>query len=216
MSKQTADDFSFSQDRKESIQDRIKQLIGTRSLRKATSDWGLPYSTINNYFEKGTTPGLNVVATIAKLENVSLEWLVYGENKNIPIVEKAKIATEDVNRPDTSIVDEILRRAAPEDRERLIDMLCCIGIKGVLERLQQPTRHATQTDSDLDELENAIRRLNIRESLKDTICMALAGNEEIDKEILRRIESRIRAGSPGGHTVATPEQETKPVSKKSA
>ena len=216
MSKQIADDFSFSQDRKESIQDRIKQLIGTRSLRKATSDWGLPYSTINNYFEKGTTPGLNVVATIAKLENVSLEWLVYGENRSVPMVEKSRMATEDVNRPDTSIVDEILRRAAPEDRERLIDMLCCIGIKGVLERLQQPTRQATQADSDQDEQENAIRRLNIRESLKDTMCMALAGNEEIDKEILRRIESRIRAGSPGGHTVATPEQETKPVSKKSA
>lgn len=216
MSKQIADDFSFSQDRKESIQDRIKQLIGTRSLRKATSDWGLPYSTINNYFEKGTTPGLNVVATIAKLENVSLEWLVYGENRSVPMVEKSRVATEDVNRPDTSIVDEILRRAAPEDRERLIDMLCCIGIKGVLERLQQPTRQAKQAYNDLDEQENAIRSLNIRESLKDAICMALDGNEEIDKEILRRIESRIRAGSPGGHTVATPEQKTKPVNKKSA
>ncbi len=215
MSKQTADDFSFSQNRKESIQDRIKQLVGTRSLRKATSDWGLPYSTINNYFEKGTTPGLNVVATIAKLENVSLEWLVYGESECDPIIEK-KVPTEDVNRPNTSIVDEILRRATPEDRERLIDMLCCIGIKGVLERLQQPTRQATQADSDLDEQENAIRSLNIRESLKDAMCMALDGNEETDKEILRRIESRIRAGSPGGHTVATPEQETKPVSKKSA
>ncbi|HIB9844413.1 TPA: helix-turn-helix domain-containing protein [Escherichia coli] len=216
MSKQIADDFSFSQDRKESIQDRIKQLIGTRSLRKATSDWGLPYSTINNYFEKGTTPGLNVVATIAKLENVSLEWLVYGENGSVPIVEKARVTTEDVNRPDTSIVDEILRRAAPEDRERLIDMLCCIGIKGVLERLQQPTRQAKQTYNDLDEQENAIRSLNIRESLKDAICMALDGNEEIDKEILCRIESHIRARSPGGQTVATPEQETKPVNKKSA
>ncbi len=216
MSKQTADDFSFSQDRKESIQDRIKQLIGTRSLRKATSDWGLPYSTINNYFEKGTTPGLNVVATIAKLENVSLEWLVYGENRSIPIVEKAKVATEDVNRPDTSIVDEILRRAAPEDRERLIDMLCCIGIKGVLERLQQPSRQAKQAYNDLDEQENAIRSLNIRESLKDAMCMALDGNEETDKEILRRIESRARTGSPGGETIATPEQETKPVSKKPA
>ncbi|EAA0976823.1 helix-turn-helix domain-containing protein [Escherichia coli] len=216
MSKQIADDFSFSQDRKESIQDRIKQLIGTRSLRKATSDWGLPYSTINNYFEKGTTPGLNVVATIAKLENVSLEWLVYGENRSVPMVEKSRVATEDVNRPDTSIVDEILRRAAPEDRERLIDMLCCIGIKGVLERLQQPTRQAKQAYNDLDEQENAIRSLNIRESLKDAMCMALDGNEETDKEILRRIESRARTGSPGGETIATPEQETKPVSKKPA
>ncbi|MDD8651342.1 helix-turn-helix domain-containing protein [Escherichia coli] len=214
MSRQATDDFSFSQNRKESIQDRIKQLVGTRSLRKATSDWGLPYSTINNYFEKGTTPGLNVVATIAKLENVSLEWLVYGENNSDPIIEKEKVPAEDVTPPNTSIVDEILRRAAPEDRERLIDMLCCIGIKGVLERLQQPTRQATQADIDLDEQETAIRSLNIRESLKDAICMALAGNEETDKEILRRIESRARAGSPGGQTVATPEQETKPVSKK--
>ncbi|EFB9235143.1 helix-turn-helix domain containing protein [Escherichia coli] len=214
MSRQATDDFSFSQNRKESIQDRIKQLVGTRSLRKATSDWGLPYSTINNYFEKGTTPGLNVVATIAKLENVSLEWLVYGENNSDPIIEKEKVPAEDVPPPNTSIVDEILRRAAPEDRERLIDMLCCIGIKGVLERLQQPTRQATQADIDLDEQETAIRSLNIRESLKDAICMALAGNEETDKEILRRIESRARAGSPGGQTVATPEQETKPVSKK--
>lgn len=213
MSRQATDDFSFSQNRKESIQDRIKQLVGTRSLRKATSDWGLPYSTINNYFEKGTTPGLNVVATIAKLENVSLEWLVYGENNSDPIIEKEKVPAEDVPPPNTSIVDEILRRAAPEDRERLIDMLCCIGIKGVLERLQQPTRQATQADIDLDEQETAIRSLNIRESLKDAICMALAGNEETDKEILRRIESRARAGSPGGQTVATPEQETKPVSK---
>ncbi|HFV8185615.1 TPA: helix-turn-helix domain-containing protein [Escherichia coli] len=214
MSRQATDDFSFSQNRKESIQDRIKQLVGTRSLRKATSDWGLPYSTINNYFEKGTTPGLNVVATIAKLENVSLEWLVYGENNSDPIIEKEKVPAEDVPPLNTSIVDEILRRAAPEDRERLIDMLCCIGIKGVLERLQQPTRQATQADIDLDEQETAIRSLNIRESLKDAICMALAGNEETDKEILRRIESRARAGSPGGQTVATPEQETKPVSKK--
>ena len=216
MSKQIADDFSFSQDRKESIQDRIKQLIGTRSLRKATSDWGLPYSTINNYFEKGTTPGLNVVATIAKLENVSLEWLVYGENRSVPMVEKSRVATEDVNRPDTSIVDEILRRAAPEDRERLIDMLCCIGIKGVLERLQQPTRQTKQADSELEEQRKAIQSLNIRQSLKDVVCMALAGDEENDKEILRRAKAIFCAGTPGDSVPVTPEQETKPVNKKSA
>lgn len=216
MSEQTTNDFSFSQNRKESIQDRIKQLVGTRSLRKAASDWGLPYSTINNYFEKGTTPGLNVVATIAKLENVSLEWLVYGESRDALTIENTQKTTEDINRPNTSIVDEMLRRATPEDRECLIDILCCIGIKGVLERLQQPTWHAKQADSGLDEQEKAIRKLNIRESLKDAICMALDGNEEIDKEILRRIESYTRVGAPGDHTVATPEPETKPVRKKSA
>ncbi|HAX5100586.1 TPA: bacteriophage CI repressor [Escherichia coli] len=216
MSKQITDDFFFSQDRKESIQDRIKQLIGTRSLRKATSDWGLPYSTINNYFEKGTTPGLNVVATIAKLENVSLEWLVYGENISIPMVEKEKALTEDINRANTSIVDEILRRATPEDREHLIDMLCCIGIKGVLERLQPPTRQAKQATNTLEEQENAIQSLNIRKSLKDAIRVALHGNEDTDREILRIVESHIRPQSPGDQTDVTPEQATKSVSKKSA
>ena len=103
-----------------------------------------------------------------------------------------------------------------EDQFNLFRALCEFGIKGVLEHLQQPTRQATQADSDQDEQENAIRSLNIRESLKDVICMALDGNEETGKEILRRIESRARAGSPGGQTVATPEQETKPVNKKSA
>ncbi len=108
----------------------------------------------------------------------------------------------------------ILEMTSAEDQFNLFRALCEFGIKGVLEHLQQPTRQATQADSDLDEQETAIRSLNIRESLKDAICMALAGNEETDKEILRRIESRARAGSPGGQTVATPEQETKPVSKK--
>lgn len=213
MTKQISDDLSFSQDRKENIQDRIKQLVGTRSLRKATADWGLPYSTINNYFEKGTTPGLNVVATIAKIENVSLEWLVYGENGGFPNVEKKDDVTGYVDCSNVSIVNEILRRAAPEDREHLIDMLCCIGIKGVLERLQQATKPACNT---LKEQESAIRRLSIRESLKDAICMALAGDEETDREILRRLEASIHTQVPGDHTVSTPEQESKPVDKKSA
>lgn len=213
MTKQISDELSFSQDRKESIQDRIKQLVGTRSLRKATADWGLPYSTINNYFEKGTTPGLNVVATIAKIENVSLEWLVYGECGGFSKVENKDAVTGYVDCSNVSIVNEILRRAAPEDREHLIDMLCCIGIKGVLERLQQTTKPACNT---LKEQENAIRRLSIRESLKDAICMALAGNEETDREILRRLEASTHTQVPGDHTVSTPEQETKPVDKKSA
>lgn len=117
MSKQVDKDFLFSPDGKESIQDRIKQLIGARSLRKAASDWGLPYSTINNYFEKGTTPGLNVVATIAKVENIPLEWLVYGKIVYDLNKEKNRGQTEDLSYVDTGIVDAILRRATSEDRK---------------------------------------------------------------------------------------------------
>lgn len=72
-------DLSFPMDGKESIQDRIKQLVGDRSLRKVSQLWDIPYSTLNNYFEKNTMPGLSVTAKIAKIENVSIDWLVFGE-----------------------------------------------------------------------------------------------------------------------------------------
>ncbi|HBZ9863936.1 TPA: XRE family transcriptional regulator [Salmonella enterica subsp. houtenae] len=73
------DDLSFPMNGKESIQERIKQLVGDRSLRKVSQLWDIPYSTLNNYFEKNTMPGLSVTAKIAKIENVSIDWLVFGE-----------------------------------------------------------------------------------------------------------------------------------------
>ncbi|HBA5267519.1 TPA: bacteriophage CI repressor [Escherichia coli] len=210
------DAFSFVDQGKESFRERLVKLIGNRSVRTAASDWGIPPSTLNNYIHKGTEPSFKIACLISDKEQVSLNWLAYGEE---PTAKEGSLSNQTAQpSPDITneLVNELLKRASTEDKERLISAICDMGIKGILERLQQPTRQATQADSDLDEQENAIRRLNIRESLKDTICMALAGNEEIDKEILRRIESRIRAGSPGGHTVATPEQKTKPVNKKSA
>ncbi|HBA5295217.1 TPA: bacteriophage CI repressor [Escherichia coli] len=210
------DAFSFVDQGKESFRERLVKLIGNRSVRTAASDWGIPPSTLNNYIHKGTEPSFKIACLISDKEQVSLNWLAYGEETT---AKEGSLSNQTAQpSPDITneLVNELLKRASTEDKERLISAICDMGIKGILERLQQPTRQATQADSDLDEQENAIRRLNIRESLKDTICMALAGNEEIDKEILRRIESRIRAGSPGGHTVATPEQKTKPVNKKSA
>ncbi|EIN6832249.1 helix-turn-helix domain-containing protein [Escherichia coli] len=210
------DAFSFVDQGKESFRERLVKLIGNRSVRTAASDWGIPPSTLNNYIHKGTEPSFKIACLISDKEQVSLNWLAYGEE---PTAKEGSLSNQTAQpSPDITneLVNELLKRASTEDKEQLISAICDMGIKGILERLQQPTRQATQADSDLGEQENAIRRLNIRESLKDTICMALAGNEEIDKEILRRIESRIRAGSPGGHTVATPEQKTKPVNKKSA
>ncbi|WP_218074073.1 helix-turn-helix domain-containing protein [Escherichia coli] len=227
MTRETSDSTFFSHDRKESIQDRIKQLVGSRSLRKATSDWGLPYSTINNYFEKGTTPGLNVVATIAKIENVPLEWLVYGEKKDVWHIEKQEGVVEKPNCTNVNIVDEMLKRALPEDRERLIDILCCIGIKGVLERLQQPTMLANdvpQTQEPvvhgcrtLEEPEEEIKHLHVSESLKEifNLILVLAGNEQKEREILQVIKSCGRTESPGSNAT-TPDQEVNNVGKKSA
>lgn len=72
---------------KASIQERLKQLFKGRSLRQASIDWGLPYSTLNNYFSKGATPGLDVVIRIAQLEGVPISWLASGRNDVIDLDE---------------------------------------------------------------------------------------------------------------------------------
>ncbi|MBA5838446.1 bacteriophage CI repressor, partial [Morganella morganii] len=63
---------------KETFKDRLIKLIGKRSVRKASEDWGLPYSTLNNYLTRNTLPTLNVVMDISSIEKVSIDWLAYG------------------------------------------------------------------------------------------------------------------------------------------
>ncbi|MFT4464020.1 MAG: helix-turn-helix domain-containing protein [Sodalis sp. (in: enterobacteria)] len=84
MGRKKTSSFSFVEDGKENIQARLKQLIGGWSLRQAAIAWGLPYSTLNNYFEKCARPGVNVVAKICQVENVSIEWLVFGTQPEQP------------------------------------------------------------------------------------------------------------------------------------
>ncbi|WP_141109699.1 helix-turn-helix domain-containing protein [Escherichia albertii] len=210
------DSFSLSERGKENFRERLVKLIGARSVRTAANDWGIPPSTLNNYIHKGTEPSFKIACLISNKEQVSLNWLAYGEEADFKAGSPSNQTTQPSHDITNELANELLKRASKEDRERLISAICDMGIKGILERLQHPTGHAKQADSGLDEQEKAIRSLNIRESLKDAICMALGGNEDIDKEILRRIESHTRVGAPGGHTVATPDPETKPVRKKSA
>lgn len=74
---------SFPEQGKETIQDRLKKLMAGRSLRKVSQDWGFPYSTLNNYFAKGTMPGVDVVTRVAHVENVPVEWLVLGTDAEL-------------------------------------------------------------------------------------------------------------------------------------
>ncbi|MCF6970389.1 helix-turn-helix domain-containing protein [Klebsiella variicola] len=73
-------EFALDEDEKESISVRIRQLIGTRTVRMAAREWGLSFSTLNNYLTRGTEPSLNVAIKIANVEGVSVEWLATGEH----------------------------------------------------------------------------------------------------------------------------------------
>ncbi|HFO5767759.1 TPA: helix-turn-helix domain-containing protein [Escherichia coli] len=111
-------DFSFVEEGKESIQDRIKQLIGSRSMRQAAIDWGLSYSTLNNYFEKGTTPGLKVVSNICKVENVSLEWLILG-TKTIQPQESTRPTIASSDERDYQTISAICSSLEPTELDEL-------------------------------------------------------------------------------------------------
>ncbi|APJ78098.1 XRE family transcriptional regulator [Escherichia coli] len=210
------DAFSLVDRGKESFRERLVKLIGGRSVRTAASDWGIPPSTLNNYIHKGTEPSFKIACLISDKERVSLNWLAYGEE----LTATANSLSNQTAQPSPDITNELanelLKRASTEDKELLINAICDMGIKGILKRLQQPTRQAKQAANTLEEQENAIQSLNIRKSLKDAIRVALHGNEDTDREILRIVESHIRPQSPGDQTDVTPEQETKSVSKKSA
>ncbi len=64
---------------------RLKQLIGEYGSRtrlaKAT---GIPGSTLQGY-EAGAKPGLDVLATLARVGNVDLNWLVTGKGAIRPV-----------------------------------------------------------------------------------------------------------------------------------
>ncbi|EPP0273275.1 helix-turn-helix domain-containing protein [Salmonella enterica subsp. enterica] len=198
--------FSFPTNGKESIQERIKQLVGTRSLRKAAQTWGLPYSTINNYFEKNTMPGLNVVATIAKVENVPLEWLVYGEGEPTEAPQHVSIQPQSpLCHGDNDLVIEFLRRANEDDKQKLINTLCEIGIKGILNRLQQADEVATgqhdrpEREYTREEQEAMLRALPISEKAKNTASLVLALGDDAQKEIFEILEDFKRRIAPEGN-----------------
>lgn len=88
--------FAIPDIEKESIQGRLKQLFRGRNLRTVAREWGLPYSTLNNYFTKGAKPGLDVVERICNIENTSIDWLVTG-----------KLATESTTKPAISENDDL-------------------------------------------------------------------------------------------------------------
>ncbi|HDW3554159.1 TPA: helix-turn-helix transcriptional regulator [Escherichia coli] len=186
--------------------DRLKQAMDKCGFSHLTlsKESGLSETTIRKYVQGKIYPGIDSAALVAHACGVTIEWLLTGKSDNSD--NSCGAVEGGVQQHDE--LDLVLQRISKEDRERLLETFYDIGIKGVLQRLQQPQE---QTGS----AEMAIRALNIRASLKDAICMALAGDESTDREILRRIESRNRTRAQGGDTADTP-REDEALGKKQA
>ncbi|EEW1773503.1 helix-turn-helix transcriptional regulator [Escherichia coli] len=189
--------------------ERLEKAMGGLNKSEIARRSGLSEASVRKYLRGDSYPTIDSAARVADACGVSLMWLLTGEQPqgdNSNNYEKIE-SKFDCDDDSVALIVSLLGFVSSKDRKALAIAASEIGVKGILNRL------ATSVETDI---ETVIRNLNIRDSLKEAICVALAGNEETDKEILQRAKSCIRAGTPGDRVPITPEQETKPVNKKSA
>ncbi|EEG3089812.1 helix-turn-helix transcriptional regulator [Salmonella enterica] len=119
-------DFSFPGIQKESVRERIKLLMRGRSKSAVAKLWGLPFSTLNNYFEKDAIPSLQVASQIAAVEGVTIDWLVLGtesqqtQTQSLPQQSQQYDAARD---KDVQIILAIWQGLEPNERESLSKLL---------------------------------------------------------------------------------------------
>lgn len=185
MKRKNNTDVSFVQSEKETLIDRIQTLIKGRSVRAVSIAWGLPYSTLNNYLNKGTDPSFKAIQMIAEAENVSLDWLASGKglselesNGGVSIPSKA-------NPLMRNAWDMIYESLSDYEINELLKVIHRKGIEGILLTTRE------------DSLEVNVDSLRIRPTLKQAIKLAMAGDESLDQEILRRIEEKKNTDETG-------------------
>ncbi|EBT9767587.1 XRE family transcriptional regulator [Salmonella enterica] len=71
---------SIGDNQRETVIERLHQLVKDRPLRNVAKAWGIPRSTLNNYFYRGSTPKLEVLKRISEQEGVAVEWLISGDD----------------------------------------------------------------------------------------------------------------------------------------
>ncbi|WPA91016.1 helix-turn-helix transcriptional regulator [Providencia zhijiangensis] len=182
-----SENVSFADATKETLIERIQELIQGRSIRSVSIEWGLPYSTLNNYLNKGTDPSFKAIQTIAEAEQVSLDWLAFGINKSELEPQKEKETPKMDRRLMKNSWDMVYESLSTDEISELLKAIHRKGIEGILK---------TSFMND-DSIENSIERLQIRPTLKQAIKLAIAGDESIDREILRRIEEKKDTGVSG-------------------
>lgn len=200
----TCDDRTFHYNQIVRFSERLEKAMGQISKSELARRSGLSEASIRKYLKGGSYPTIDSAAKVADACGVSLNWLLTGEDDSDSHTYKQPISNskdEPLADPTATLVS-LLSFVGSDERQALATLACEIGIKGILDRTQ---RLQSQPNS----AEEAIRALNIRESLKDAICMALPGDEYTDREILRGIESRARERSPdGSQTPTTPDDDS--------
>ncbi|EBP9265672.1 helix-turn-helix transcriptional regulator [Salmonella enterica] len=156
-------EFSFQVCGKENLPIRLRKLIGNRSARSAAAEWGLSFSTLNNYLNRGTDPSFSVMKTIATKENVSLDWLAFGVEESDRVHLGSKSSSNSSNEELEATWSMIYKTLNKEDLEALMGLLLTEGAKGVLALSAGKTQHKDVLHDSFTEVERTLLQLPIEE-----------------------------------------------------
>lgn len=182
MKQEKESSFAIGDDGKESIASRLRKLIGQRTVRSAAADWGLAFSTLNNYLTRGTEPSLNVAIKISHVEGVPVEWLATGicfdeahtgkldSTETLKLEDNAStyVAFTGSPAPSSKQNDEHLHVAwsmiyealSPQQRANLISLFMKIGANGVIEKLSDESERDSAWEKLSTEDKERLIRLN--------------------------------------------------------
>lgn len=132
-------EFAFDETRKESFRSRLKELIGSRSVRAAAKDWGLSFSTLNNYLTRGTEPSFVAMIAVASKEKVSLDWIAFGTLRVKSESTSAHVLNENqVVDPLAMTWNMIFSSLNRHDIEALVSLIHREGARGILSTTEAP------------------------------------------------------------------------------
>ncbi|EDU2969803.1 bacteriophage CI repressor [Salmonella enterica subsp. enterica serovar Manhattan] len=155
--------LSFQAGEKENLPARLRLLIGSRSARSAAAEWGLSFSTLNNYLNRGTDPSFSVMKIIAIKEDVSLDWLAFGKNELDKVHDKHELPPYSSSDGLEAAWLMVYKTLSKEELEALMGLLLREGTKGILTLLNKKNQHKNETYKTVTELEHALLQLPAEE-----------------------------------------------------
>lgn len=139
----------FGEETKEPIIERVFQLVDRYPSRSAAARaWGININTLKNYYTRRDiepVPRKNQLVKIAKTEDVSLDWLLYGINDEInnefkqispdktggDVVKKEP--KDDSLKTSSDKLTELLSLLDDDEKNRLYEVIARKGVDTILQ-----------------------------------------------------------------------------------
>lgn len=181
MEERKATELAFDEERKEKFIQRLRLLIGARSVRSAATDWGMSFSTLNNYLTRGTEPSFAAMQLIASKEQVTLDWLAFGNDRSDSNMNQSVILDE-AHRSSANLAQStwsmIFETLTPEEQKEILDFCLKEGARSMVGLVAS----AAATDRNFMSLSAADkeRLLRLNEQLKKGPSEGDSGVAEAD------------------------------------